>query len=71
MLQTLGGRSEWLTVLAFVYVVAAWALLSGILMLVSAFRLKKDHGRIWLAAACVLLLVAGARAPVVTARSSG
>jgi len=42
-----------LTVLAFVYLVAAWALLSGILMLVSAFRLKKDHGRVWLGAAGV------------------
>lgn len=37
-----------LTVLAFVILVAAWALISGTLMLISAFRLKIDHGRVWL-----------------------
>ena len=37
-----------LTVLAFVLLVAAWALMSGTLMLISAFRLKIDHGRVWL-----------------------
>lgn len=48
-----------LTVLAFVYLIAAWALLSGILMLVSAFRLKMDHGRIWLGAAGVAGILLG------------
>ncbi|WP_377848965.1 HdeD family acid-resistance protein [Bosea sp. UC22_33] len=38
-----------LTVLAFVILVAAWAFVSGTLMLISAFRLKIDHGRVWLA----------------------
>lgn len=37
-----------ITVLAFVVLVAAWSLITGILMLISAFRLKADHGRIWL-----------------------
>jgi uncharacterized membrane protein HdeD (DUF308 family) len=38
-----------ITVLAFVILVAVWALISGTFMLISAFRLKIDHGRIWLA----------------------
>lgn len=37
-----------ITVLAFVMLVAAWALMSGAFMLISAFRLKIDHGRVWL-----------------------
>ena len=37
-----------ITVLAFVFLVAAWALVSGTFMLISAFRLKLDHGRVWL-----------------------
>jgi len=32
-------------VLAFVFVTAAWALLTGGLMLAAAFKLTKDHGR--------------------------
>jgi uncharacterized membrane protein HdeD (DUF308 family) len=35
-------------VIAFVLLVAAWALLSGGLMLGAAFRLKPDYGRGWL-----------------------
>jgi uncharacterized membrane protein HdeD (DUF308 family) len=37
-----------ITVLAFVFLVAAWALISGVFMLISVFRLKIDYGRIWL-----------------------
>jgi uncharacterized membrane protein HdeD (DUF308 family) len=37
-----------ITVLAFVLLVAAWALVSGALMLAAAFRLNIDHGRWWL-----------------------
>ena len=37
-----------ITVVAFVILVAAWALVSGTFMLISAFRLKIDHGRVWL-----------------------
>ena len=38
-----------ITVLAFVFLVAAASILSGVFMFVSAFRLNLDHGRIWLA----------------------
>jgi uncharacterized membrane protein HdeD (DUF308 family) len=37
-----------LTVVAFVLLVAAWALVTGALMLAAAFRLGPDHGRWWL-----------------------
>ncbi|MBS3652109.1 HdeD family acid-resistance protein [Pseudaminobacter sp. 19-2017] len=37
-----------LTVLAFVLLVAAWSLVTGVAMLISAFRLKVAHGRAWL-----------------------
>jgi len=33
---------------AFVILAGAWGLVSGVLMLVAAFRLKKGHGRLWL-----------------------
>ena len=36
-----------ITVLAFVLLVAAWAIVSGILMLTAAPRLNADHGRWW------------------------
>jgi uncharacterized membrane protein HdeD (DUF308 family) len=38
-----------LTLIAFVLMISAWALLSGALMLAAAFRLKQDHSRGWLA----------------------
>ncbi len=38
-----------ITVVAFVLLVAAWAILSGSFMLSAAFRLNIDHGRWWLA----------------------
>ena len=34
--------------LAFVALVAVWALISGGLMFAAAFRLNRDHGRLWL-----------------------
>jgi uncharacterized membrane protein HdeD (DUF308 family) len=37
-----------ITVVAFVLLVAAWAIVSGGLMLAGAFRLRIDHGRWWL-----------------------
>ncbi len=37
-----------LTVLAFVMMLAIWSIITGILMVVSAFRLTKAHGRVWL-----------------------
>jgi len=37
-----------ITVLAFVLLVAAWAIVTGALMLAAAFRLEPDQGRWWL-----------------------
>jgi uncharacterized membrane protein HdeD (DUF308 family) len=37
-----------LTVLAFVLLIAAWAIVTGVLEIAAAFRLKMDHGRVWL-----------------------
>ena len=48
-----------LTVLAFVLLVAAWALVSGAFMVISAFRLKRDHGRIWLGLAGIATFAFG------------
>jgi uncharacterized membrane protein HdeD (DUF308 family) len=46
-------------VVAFVWVMAAWALLTGGLMLAAAFRLYVSHGRWWLALGGILSLVWG------------
>lgn len=48
-----------ITVLAFVLLVAAWALVSGILMLAAAFHLNLDHGRWWLVLGGVASIVYG------------
>jgi len=48
-----------LTVIAFVLLLAAWSLLSGGLMLGAAFRLSKEHGRLWLALAGIVSIVFG------------
>lgn len=48
-----------LTVLAFVILLTVWALVSGILSIVSAFALKGDHGRGWMIAAGVISLALG------------
>jgi uncharacterized membrane protein HdeD (DUF308 family) len=49
-----------LTVIAFVLLVAFWALLSGGLMLGAAFRLKMDHGRGWLIFGGIVSVIYGA-----------
>ncbi len=49
-----------LTVLAFVFILAAWAIFSGALMLGSAFRLKWSHGRIWMGLSGLLAIAGGA-----------
>ncbi|APG09732.1 hypothetical protein BKD09_15440 [Bradyrhizobium japonicum] len=49
-----------LTVLAFVFMVAAWAIISGALMMSAGFRLKLDHGRWWMVLGGLLSLVYGA-----------
>jgi uncharacterized membrane protein HdeD (DUF308 family) len=48
-----------ITVLAFVLLVAAWALLSGGLMLASSFNLNIDHGRWWLALGGIASIIFG------------
>ncbi|MGP0092099.1 MAG: HdeD family acid-resistance protein [Xanthobacteraceae bacterium] len=49
-----------ITVLAFVLLVAFWAILSGALMLTAAFRLEIDDGRWWLVFGGVVSLIYGA-----------
>ncbi|MDB5476891.1 MAG: hypothetical protein JWP49_2402 [Phenylobacterium sp.] len=46
--------------LAFVALTAVWALVSGGLMLGSAFRLNRDHGRLWLAVGGLASVIWGA-----------
>ncbi len=46
-------------VLGFVLLVAAWALVTGGLMLGSAFSLHPNHGRFWLALSGVISIVYG------------
>ena len=49
-----------ITLVAFVFLVAAWALISGSLMLMAAFRLNVDHGRWWLVLGGLASLAYGA-----------
>jgi len=49
-----------LTVLVFVGLLAAWAIVSGVLELRAAYRLAEDHGRWWLAIGGVVSLIFGA-----------
>jgi len=59
-----------LTVLVFVFLIAAWALLTGGLMLGAAFRLDADHGRWWLVLGGLASIIYGALlviAPIVGA----
>ena len=49
-----------LTILTFVLLIAAWALLTGGLMTVAAFRLQQDHGRWWLVLGGVASIIYGA-----------
>jgi uncharacterized membrane protein HdeD (DUF308 family) len=49
-----------LTVVAFVWLVAAWAIVSGGLMTAAGFRLNLDHGRWWLVLGGLLSLAYGA-----------
>jgi uncharacterized membrane protein HdeD (DUF308 family) len=48
-----------ITVLAFVFMVAAWSLLSGGLMLGAAVGLKTSHGRWWLVFGGIISLLYG------------
>jgi uncharacterized membrane protein HdeD (DUF308 family) len=49
-----------LTVLAFVLLVAAWAIVTGALMAAAGFRLNIDHGRWWLVLGGLISLAYGA-----------
>jgi uncharacterized membrane protein HdeD (DUF308 family) len=49
-----------ITVLAFVLLVAAWAIVTGTLMTAAGFRLNVDHGRWWLVLGGLLSLAYGA-----------
>ena len=49
-----------LTVIAFVWLVAAWAIVSGGLMTAAGFRLNFDHGRWWLVLGGLLSVAYGA-----------
>jgi uncharacterized membrane protein HdeD (DUF308 family) len=48
-----------ITLVALVWVIAIWAIVSGALMLTAAFTLNKDHGRWWLALGGVASLIFG------------
>jgi uncharacterized membrane protein HdeD (DUF308 family) len=47
------------TLLALVYLSAAWAILSGALMLAAVFRLRRSHGKWWMALAGVFSVIWG------------
>ncbi|MFL5216946.1 MAG: HdeD family acid-resistance protein, partial [Microvirga sp.] len=46
-------------VFAFVIITAAWALISGGLMIAAAFKLHESHGRWWLAIGGVISVIWG------------
>jgi uncharacterized membrane protein HdeD (DUF308 family) len=48
-----------LTVLVFVIMLAAWALINGVISIIAAFRLKADHGRWWLVITGVVSVLLG------------
>ncbi len=48
-----------ITVIVFVLLLAAWAIVSGALMIGAAFRLGKRHGRWWMVLAGVLSVIWG------------
>ena len=48
-----------ITLIALIWIVAVWAIVSGALMLGAAFTLKLDHGRWWLALGGIASLIFG------------
>jgi uncharacterized membrane protein HdeD (DUF308 family) len=48
-----------ITLVALVWLIAIWAIVSGALMLAAAFTLNRDHGRWWLALGGIASLVFG------------
>jgi len=49
-----------LTVVLFVLLIAAWALLTGVLLLMTALKVDADHGRWWMALGALASLLYGA-----------
>jgi uncharacterized membrane protein HdeD (DUF308 family) len=48
-----------ITLIALIWIVAVWAIVSGALMLGAAFTLKLDHGRWWLALGGIASIIFG------------
>lgn len=48
-----------ITLVAFVLLMAAWAIASGALMLAASLRLRRDHGRRWLALGGIVSIIFG------------
>ena len=48
-----------ITTVAFVILIAVWAIISGVLMITAALALKIDHGRWWLALAGIASVIFG------------
>ncbi len=48
-----------ITVLVFVYLIAFWSIVSGILMVMAAFKLTGEHGRWWMVLAGALSVIFG------------
>ncbi|WP_165799627.1 HdeD family acid-resistance protein [Sphingomonas oleivorans] len=48
-----------LTMFAFVLILAAWALITGVLTIAAAIRLKQTHGRIWMIAGGAVAILLG------------
>jgi len=48
-----------LTVVVFVALIAAWAIVTGLLLLAAAVRVDNDHGRIWIVLAAVASIAYG------------
>lgn len=63
VLDLVMGAIVWLfpasAIVALVLIIAAWALITGALMLVSSFRLHGTHGRLWLALGGIVSLIWG------------
>ena len=48
-----------ITLVALIWLIAVWAVVSGVLMLSAAFTLNLDHGRWWLALGGIASVIFG------------
>ncbi|MGD9501863.1 MAG: HdeD family acid-resistance protein [Methyloceanibacter sp.] len=55
----LAWRWPAITMVALIWLVAIWAIVSGALMLYASFTLNRDHGRWWLALGAIASLIFG------------